>query len=132
MAEENKEPTAEEEVVVTTEEKPAEEIRKDIEEEIRKEEEQPPEVDWQAECEKLRGECDELKKELDALKALVAKYTPSAKPQAQPQPKADWLTLVRALNAKGLPQEQYDSEYIALKAEHKAEFDSFMASRTVR
>lgn len=132
MAEENKEPTAEEEVVVTTEEKPAEETKKEIEKEVEKELDTPPEVDWQAECEKLRGECDELKKELDALKALVAKYTPTAKPQAQPQPKADWLTLVRALNAKGLPQEQYDSEYIALKAEHKAEFDSFMASRTVR
>lgn len=132
MAEENKEPTAEEEVVVTTEEKPAEEIKKDIEEETRKEEEQPPEVDWKAECEKLRGECDELKKELDALKALVAKYTPSAKPQAQPQPKADWLTMLHALNERKLTDVEYAREYGRLKAEHKAEFDAFMHAHQTR
>lgn len=132
MAEENKEPTAEEEVVVTTEEKPAEEIKKDIEEEINKEEEQPPEVDWQAECEKLRGENDELKKELEALKALVAKYTPTAKPQAQPQPKTDWLTMLHALNERKLTDVEYAKEYGKLKAEHKAEFDAFMQAHSVR
>jgi ATP-dependent protease ClpP protease subunit len=134
MAEENKEPTAVEEVVVTppAEEKPAEETKKEIEKEVEKELDTPPEVDWQAECEKLRGECDELKKELDALKALVAKYTPSAKPQAQPQPKADWLTLVHALNERKLTDVEYAKEYGRLKAEHKAEFDAFMAAHATR
>ena len=132
MADENKEPTAEEEVVVTTEEKPAEEIRKDIEEEIRKEEEQPPEVDWQAECEKLRAENDEMRKELDALKALVAKYQPSAKPQAQPKPKTDWLALIHALNKEQMSERDYAKAYAKLKAEHKAEFDAFMAAHQVR
>lgn len=132
MAEENKEPTAEEEVVVTTEEKPAEETKKEIEKEVEKELDTPPEVDWQAECEKLRGECDELKKELDALKALVAKYTPTAKPQAQPQPKADWLTMLHALNEKKLTEAEYAKEYGKLKAEHKAEFDAFMQAHQVR
>lgn len=132
MAEENKEPTAEEEVVVTTEEKPAEEIREGIEKEVEKELDTPPEVDWQAECEKLRGECDELKKELDALKALVAKYTPTAKPQAQPQPKTDWLTMLHALNERKLTDVEYAMEYGRLKAEHKAEFDAFMQAHSIR
>lgn len=132
MDEEKKEPTAEEEVVVTTEEKPAEETKEGIEKEVEKELDTPPEVDWQAECEKLRGECNELKKELDALKALVARYTPSAKPQAQPQPKTDWLALVHALNERKLTDVEYAREYGRLKAEHKAEFDAFMQAHSIR
>lgn len=110
------------------------ETKEEIKEEVEKELETPaPEVDWEAECGKLKAECDELKKEIEGLKALVAKYKPSAKPtDAKQAVKADWLSLVRALNAKHLPEAEYDREYVKLKAEHQTEFQAFMKERTVR
>jgi ATP-dependent protease ClpP protease subunit len=106
--------------------------KEEIAEEVEKEKEEAPEVDWEAECTKLRQECDDLKKEVDALKALVAKYSPSATATAQKTVKADWLTLVRELNAKHLPEQEYAREYVALKRDHKPEFDAFMQSHTKR
>ena len=110
------------------------ETKEEIKEEVEKELETPaPEVDWEAECGKLKAECDELKKEIEGLKALVAKYKPTAKPaDAKQAVKADWLSMVRELNAKHLPEAEYDKEYVKLKAEHRGEFDAFMKSRTVR
>lgn len=90
------------------------------------------EIDWQAKCGELRSECDELHKEIDALKALVAKYQPTAQPTAQKAVKADWMAMVRELNSKHLPEQEYARQYSALKAEHMDAFNAFMNSHTVR
>ena len=106
--------------------------KEEIAEEVKEEKEEAPEVDWEAECTKLRQECDDLQKEVEALKALVAKYQPSATPAAQKPAKADWLTMVRELNSKHLPEQEYARAYVALKAEHKPEFDAFMKQHSKR
>ena len=128
IAEAQPEATAEATAEVTAE---TEVEKTEIEKEIEKEEDTPPEVDWEAKCGELRQECDELKKEVEALKALVAKYQPTAKPQTA-APKADWLTMVRELNAKHLPEAEYAKEYVALKKSHETEFKAFMGAHTVR
>lgn len=110
------------------------ETKEEIKEEVEKELETPaPEVDWEAKYTACQAECDELKKEVEGLKALVAKYKPTAKPtDAKQAVKADWLSLVKELNAKHLPEADYDREYVKLKAENKDKFDAFMKERTVR
>lgn len=147
MAEENKPTQAEEAAQVTTAETNAEvtaeatptataeenKVEKtEIETEVEKEENEPPaETDWQAECDKLKAENEGLKKEIESLKSLVAKYQPSAKPTSA-APKADWLSMLRELNSKHLPEAEYAKEYTALKAAHKQEFDAFMQTHTAR
>lgn len=122
-----------EEIEVKPEEVKPEEIEKqEIVEEVKEELEEKPEVDFEAECEKLKAENDGLKKELEALKALVAKYQPTAKPAQAKSIKADWLGMVRELNARHLSEAEYAREYGKLKAEHKDAFNAFMKSRTIR
>ena len=134
--EEKKEEVATEEVVKETppavEAENEELVKEEIAEEVAKELNEEPEVDWEAKCGELRQECDELKKEVEALKALVAKYSPSATASAQKTVKADWLAMVRELNAKHLPEQEYAREYVALKASHKPEFEAFMKQHTKR
>lgn len=108
--------------------------KKEIIEEVKEELEEKPEVeeiDWEAKCGELEAECGELKKELEALKALVAKYQPTAK-ATTPVVKADWLAMVRDLNAKHLSEAEYAKEYVALKTAHKPEFDAFMKTKSIR
>ena len=88
--------------------------------------------DTKAELDALKAENDALKAEIESLKALVAKYQPTAKATAAQAVKQDWMTMVRELNAKHLPEQAYAKEYIALKAAHKAEFDEFMAKHSTR
>lgn len=112
-------------------EEPAEEVKKELDE-------KPDETDFEAECGRLKSECEALKSEMTALKdelnALKAKYTPSAKGETKfvEQDKKEWITLVRALNAKKLPEVEYDREYVKLKAEHKAEFEAYIKMHSVR
>lgn len=154
MAEENK-PTVEEtetkaEAVVEMEAK-AEVVAEAVEPEEDKEEakascgdeetkaeeteEEPTEEETKAEEDEemkaLKAENEALKAEVENLKSVIAKYTPTATPTAKAT-KADWLTMVRELNAKHLPEQEYAREYGKLKAEHKEEFDAFMNSHTVR
>jgi hypothetical protein len=132
-AEETPETTPEVEASVAPEVTAETEVEKEeIKEEVEEETEEAPEVDWEAKCGELRQECDELKKEVDALKALVAKYQPTAKPENTGTVKADWLTMVRELNAKHLPEQEYARQYCKLKAEHKPEFDAFMKNHSAR
>lgn len=131
---EEKETTVEataEEVKPETTELEKEEIKEEVAEEL---EEKPEveEIDWEAKATALEAECGELKKELEALKALVAKYTPTATPTASKTVKADWLGMVRELNARHLPEQEYAKEYKALKDAHLPEFKAFMESRTIR
>lgn len=124
-------PVAEDTVEVKAE--AAEEVKEEIAEEIKEELDKPGETDWEAECGKLKAECEKLSAELESLKAIVAKYTPSAKGETKfVEQKKDWLGLVRDLNAKKLSEIEYDKAYIALKAEHKAEFDAYMKMHSVR
>ena len=114
----------------------AEVIEKEaVEEAIEKELEEKPEVDidaLKAECDELKAENDALKTEIEGLKALIAKYRPAAKASTKPAVKADWLTMVKALNEKHLGSAEYDKEYVKLKAEHKAAFDDFMKNHSIR
>ena len=96
------------------------------------EEPKEPEEDPDAELNALRAENASLKAQIDELKATMAKYKPAASANQAPVAKADWLTLVKELNAKHLPEQVYAKEYSALKAAHKAEFDAFMNSHTIR
>lgn len=144
MEEEKKEEVTQQVIAESAPEVKAEEIleeeakaeteleKEEIKKEVEKETEEAPEVDWEAKCGELRQECDELKKEVDALKALVAKYQPTAKPNANAVVKTDWLSMVRELNAKHLPEQEYAKEYIALKQANKPAFEAFMKSRQTR
>ena len=107
-----------------------EETKAEVETEDEPEDETEAEEDEEVKA--LKAENEALKAEVESLKALVAKYTPTASPSAKVAPKSDWLTMVRELNAKHLPEAEYAKQYTALKAEHKAEFDTFMSSHTVR
>lgn len=129
---------APEEPIVETVEAPVAETeleKKEIEEEVKEELNEPSpevEVDWEAKCGELEAECGELKKELEALKALVAKYQPTVPAGKTVAPKADWLSMVRELNAKHLNETAYANEYIALKKAHEPEFRAFMQAHSTR
>lgn len=156
MAEENK-PTVEE-----TETKAEAEVTQEAKAEVKSEAVEPEEEEAKAECgeDETKAECGDedepkaedteetepeedeemkalkaenasLKAEVENLKAIVAKYTPTATPTAKAV-KADWLTLVKELNAKHLPEQAYAQAYSRLKAEHKEEFTVFMSQHTVR
>lgn len=113
-----------------TETKAEDEVEKDdIEEEVEKEEND--DTDDTDEIEALKAENASLKAEVESLKAIVAKYQPSATPSAKAT-NADWMTLVRELNAKHLPEQEYAKAYIALKQTHQTEFDAFMVSHSAR
>lgn len=152
MAEENK-PAVEEtetkaEAVVEMEAKAevvAEAVEPEPEEEAKAEcgdkeepkaEEEPeveePKEEEDEEMKALKAENDALKAEVASLKALVAKYQPTAQPTAQKAVKADWMAMVRELNSKHLPEQEYARQYSALKAEHMDAFNAFMNSHTVR
>lgn len=112
-----------------TETKAEDEVEKDdIEEEVEKEEKDDDDTD---EIEALKAENASLKAEVESLKAIVAKYQPTATPSAKAT-NADWMTLVRELNAKHLPEQEYAKAYIALKQTHQHEFDAFMVSHSKR
>ena len=112
-----------------TETKAEDEVEKDdIEEEVEKEEKDDDDTD---EVEALKAENASLKAEVESLKAIVAKYQPSATPSAKAT-NADWMTLVRELNAKHLPEQEYAKAYIALKQTHQNEFEAFMVSHSAR
>lgn len=106
--------------------------KEDIDEKVDEEKEDEPEVDWEAKCDELKQECNALKAEVEQLKALVAKYQPTAKPTQAQANKTDWLALVRGLNAKHLPEQEYAREYSALKKAHMDEFQAFMNNHTTR
>lgn len=109
--------------------KSEDEVEKDdIEEEVEKEEKDDGDAD---EIEVLKAENASLKAEVESLKAIVAKYQPTATPSAKAT-NADWMTLVRELNAKHLPEQEYAKAYIALKQTHRNEFDAFMNKHTMR
>ena len=121
-----------EEVIEEAKAEVAEETKEEIKEEVAEELEEKPAEDWEAKCGKLQAECDKLKAELEGLKAVMAKYTPSAKPEQKPAERQDWMGLVRALNKQGLSEIEYDKAYIKMKAEHQAEFNAFMKQHSVR
>lgn len=80
------------------------------------------------EKEALKQEVEALKQELESLKA---KYSVKAPAVSQTAPRKDFAQLVREL-PKGLSQDKYAEAYSKLKAEHKEEFDAYMASHQTR
>ena len=84
-----------------------------------------------AQNEELTNKITALEAEISELKATIEKYKPTAKAN-KPSEKADWLTMVKELNAKHLPEQEYAKAYIALKNNHEAEFTAFMKSHTTR
>jgi ATP-dependent protease ClpP protease subunit len=79
----------------------------------------------------LTNKITALEAEISELKATIEKYKPTAKAN-KPSEKVDWLTMVKELNAKHLPEHEYAKAYIALKNEHNAEFKAFMSQHTSR
>lgn len=84
-----------------------------------------------AQNEELTNKITALEAEISELKATIEKYKPTAKAN-KPSEKTDWLTMVKELNAKHLPEQEYAKAYIALKNDHEAEFTAFMKSHTTR
>lgn len=79
----------------------------------------------------LTAKVTELEAKVAELTSTIEKYKPSAKSNAASKP-AGWMELVRELNAKKMSETEYTEAYIALKNEHRAAFDEFMATHTKR
>lgn len=126
--EEPKEATAEAEENEETKEETAETTEETKEETQECDEEKEA---LKAQNEELTAKVTALEAEISELKATIEKYKPAAKAN-KPAEKADWLTMVKELNAKHLPEQEYAKAYIALKNEHNAEFEAFMKSHTIR
>ena len=84
-----------------------------------------------AQNEELTNKITALEAEISELKATIEKYKPTAKAN-KPSEKADWLTMVKELNAKHLPEQEYAKAYVALKNEHNTEFKAFMEAHQHR
>lgn len=123
---ENKETTAENteetEKTEATETEETEETTQDCDEEKEA---------LKAQNEELANKITALETEISELKATIEKYKPTAKAN-KPSEKADWLTMVKELNAKHLPENEYAKAYIALKNEHNEAFKAFMSQHTSR
>lgn len=129
-AEVNAEAVEPEEAKATCDEETKAEADTTEDEDTKEEEAKAEEEDEEVKA--LKAQNEALKAEVESLKALVAKYTPTASPTAPKAVKTDWLTMVRELNAKHLPEQEYAKHYATLKAEHKDEFDAFMRSHNTR
>lgn len=127
--EEPKETTAETENTEETTEETAETTEETTEETQECEDEEKTAL--KAQNAELTDKIAALEAEISELKATIEKYKPTAKAN-KPSEKADWLTLVKELNAKKLPEQEYAKAYIALKNDHNAEFKAFMESHTNR
>jgi len=79
----------------------------------------------------LTAKITELEAKVAELTSTIEKYKPTAKSNAASKP-AGWMELVRELNAKKMSETEYTEAYIALKNEHRAAFDEFMATHTKR
>ena len=98
--------------------------------EDKKDDQAEPEAtdDPEEDVDALKQEIAALKQELENLKA---KYSVKAPAVAHTAPKKDFAALVREI-PKGLSQDKYAEAYSKLKAEHKEEFDAYMASHQTR
>lgn len=126
---EETEATATAEENENTEETTAEETTEETEETQECDDEEKTAL--KAQNEELTNKITALEAEISELKATIEKYKPTAKAN-KPSEKADWLTMVKELNAKHLPEQEYAKAYIALKNDHEAEFTAFMKSHTNR
>ena len=93
-------------------------------------EEEPKAEEENEEVKALRAENAELKAKIENLEAIVAKYSPSAKPE-QTVEKKDFRQLMKEIPSN-LSQNEYAKRFTALKQQYKAEYDEFMASRQNR
>jgi ATP-dependent protease ClpP protease subunit len=80
----------------------------------------------------LTNKITALEAEISELKATIEKYKPTAKATSTVTEKKDWLAMVKELNNKHLPEQEYTKAYIAMKKDHEAEFSAFMKSHTSR
>lgn len=80
----------------------------------------------------LTNKITALEAEISELKATIEKYKPTAKATSTVAVKKDWLAMVKELNNKHLPEQEYTKAYIAMKKDHEAEFTAFMKSHTSR
>lgn len=80
----------------------------------------------------LTNKITALEAEISELKATIEKYKPTAKATSTVTEKKDWLAMVKELNNKHLPEQEYTKAYIAMKKDHEAEFTAFMKSHTSR
>lgn len=127
--EETTEETAEAENTEETEETTAEETEETEETQECEDEEKTA---LKAQNDELTAKVTALEAEISELKATIEKYKPTAKASAKPAEKTDWLTMVKELNNKHLPEQEYTKAYIAMKKDHEAEFTAFMKSHTSR
>ena len=80
----------------------------------------------------LTNKITALEAEISELKVTIEKYKPTAKATSTVAEKKDWLAMVKELNNKHLPEQEYTKAYIAMKKDHEAEFTAFMKSHTSR
>ena len=80
----------------------------------------------------LTNKITALEAEISELKATIERYKPTAKATSTVAEKKDWLAMVKELNNKHLPEQEYTKAYIAMKKDHEAEFTAFMKSHTSR
>ena len=127
--EETTEETATAENTEETEETTAEETEETEETQECEDEEKTA---LKAQNDELTAKVTALEAEISELKATIEKYKPTAKATSTVTEKKDWLAMVKELNNKHLPEQEYTKAYIAMKKDHEAEFTAFMKSHTSR
>jgi hypothetical protein len=132
MAEEKKIEAEEEKTPVAEgEEDVVKEVVKELKDDEKKEDgiqEPVAEGEDEDEIAALKAENEELKKQLDALKATCDKLTSGLRaPANATAPKKNFAALVREIPTD-ISANEYARRFTALKKEHKAEYDAYMAS----
>ena len=140
MAEEKETIEKTEEVTVT---KPAEdETEKKVETEVETETETPQgecgdkpkaeDTEDTEEIKALKAENESLKAEIEKLKATCEKLTKGLNaPTASAQPRKNFADMVREIPCD-LPAKEYERRFTALKKDHKAEYDEYIAAHSKR
>lgn len=135
MAEETETIEKTEEVTIT---KPAEEdTEKKVETEVETETPaaecgEPPKAEDAEEIKALKAENESLKAEIEKLKATCEKLTKGLNaPSANAQPRKNFADMVREIPCD-LPAKEYERRFTALKKDHKAEYDEYIAAHSKR